>query len=91
MNEVEALEQIKGMLEIKENFSISDSVRKDTRYNLLKEVEALKVAFDRLEKHIPKKVVTVGIFERTFCPNCSARLVLEVDYCTHCGQRIDWS
>ena len=55
MNEVEALEQIKSMLEIKENFSISDSVRKDTRYNLLKEVEALKIAIKLFEKQSSKK------------------------------------
>lgn len=101
MNEVEALEQIENMLEIKENFAISDSVRKDTRYNLLREIEALKVSQNALEKQIKKKP-TVDEFDYGngyVCGECESFLHyvddddenIRTNYCCHCGTKIDWS
>ena len=45
---------------------------------------------DALEKQIPKKPKRRKDTTYTFCPCCDSGN-LQNDYCTDCGQKIDWS
>lgn len=48
------------------------------------------VLSNALEKQIPKKPKRREDTTYTFCPCCDSGN-LQNDYCTDCGQRIDWS
>lgn len=53
-------------------------------------------ALTSLQKQIPKKPIYTNKGSVTKCPNCGAIHLkvlpsLEFDYCTRCGQAIDWS
>lgn len=64
---------------------------------------ALRIAIESIEKQIPKKPLDVyiireyGCVETYTCPSCSYKhkkgsaATCGYDYCTECGQRIDWS
>lgn len=63
----------------------------------------LELAKEALEKQMPKKVMPElkkimteeqqGIIRYPKCPNCSRTINAEhiSDYCTYCGQALDWS
>ena len=55
--------------------------------------EALKMAIKALEKQIPKKVnkETKDSYDNVIprCPSCLKMFV--EDYCSKCGQKIDWT
>ncbi|MBU5439464.1 hypothetical protein KQI42_15725 [Tissierella sp. MSJ-40] len=42
----------------------------------------------RKEKQMPKKVVISQM--QSVCPNCREKLLRHYNYCTECGQAIDW-
>ena len=55
--------------------------------------EALEVAVKALEKQIPKKV---SVLEMPYiviysCPNCYNQHIGMENYCSYCGQALDWS
>lgn len=51
--------------------------------------EAMKVAIEAIETHIPKRPIEKYADGCLVCPICNG--VLEVDYrCPMCGQLIDW-
>ena len=55
-----------------------------------------EIAIEALEKQIPKKPLYTNKGTVTRCPVCEAihlRCIssVEVDYCSRCGQAIDWS
>ena len=56
--------------------------------------EAMDMGIEAIEKQIPKKVISASNDEDDFdygmCPTCNQKMVWG-DYCTFCGQRIDWS
>ena len=52
--------------------------------------EALNMAVETLEKQIPKKPHRRKDTTYTFCPCCDSGNLMN-DYCTDCGQKIDWS
>ena len=50
---------------------------------------AFKTAIKALEKQIPKKLKDNGWL---YCPFCGRDVLMDkFDYCTHCGQALDWS
>lgn len=58
--------------------------------------EAIEIAIDALEKQIPKKPIKLTDWGNNRCPCCGTLYgengVMEnYDYCTDCGQKIDWS
>ena len=55
--------------------------------------EAVDMAIQALEKHIPKKPYKDnenGIYEKEYCPICHRSLFPNDHHCI-CGQAIDWS
>lgn len=62
-------------------------------------VEAMEVAINALEKHIPKKVIFVHPLQENdggdyMCPSCKTGTVLNAyghisDYCPYCGQKLE--
>lgn len=64
--------------------------------------EALSMAIEALEKHIPKKPYYEGdgydedgeiVYDIWRCPNCDEKYEYDYDiydYCPNCGQAIDW-
>lgn len=54
--------------------------------------EATKLAIDALEKQVPKKIVTgKSTYGMSACPACSLLLpIVNMDFCNHCGQALDW-
>ena len=57
---------------------------------------AFETAIEALEKQIPKKPIYTNEGTVTRCPICKAIHFhclpsIEVDYCSRCGQAIDWS
>ncbi len=56
--------------------------------------DVLDMAIKALEKQIPKKPVLDKLY---FCPTCKSEMYGEPDYaqlhfnyCTECGQKLDW-
>lgn len=67
-------------------------------------VDAIKVAIEALEKQIPKQVIFeyggyadgFPVYDVAYCPLCNCSFEdddanWEIDYCPHCGQRLDWN
>lgn len=60
--------------------------------------EAIKIAADRREKEMPKKVIYKEINQiliAPHCPSCNNVIPpstesLKLGYCDNCGQRLDW-
>lgn len=53
--------------------------------------KALDMAIKALRKCTPRKYVEDGYFDRScVCPECGVDLMIEVNNCPHCGQRILW-
>ena len=60
-------------------------------YNItLKKIEMIVQA---LEKQIPKKVVQKSYMVKgaVVCPKCEFVALTVDEYCSHCGQKLDWS
>ncbi|MEG0898478.1 MAG: hypothetical protein RSF40_02050 [Oscillospiraceae bacterium] len=65
------------------------------------ERQAVNIALKALQKQVPKKVVnftellTDGETQYQFdrCPVCNHCLIegLDLNYCTECGQKLDWN
>ena len=53
--------------------------------------EALTIAINALEKQIPKKPKTDDRYVMYICPCCNDFIKVNHNYCTNCGQAIDWS
>ena len=60
--------------------------------------EALDMAIEALEKRIPKKPIAVdwseefeGALIEDKCPICGNYVHCLENFCTYCGQSIDWS
>ena len=57
-------------------------------------IESVKIAISALEKQIPKKIISCidnGHNGRK-CPNCNVILCNgQKEYCSRCGQKLDWS
>lgn len=66
--------------------------------------EALGLAIQALEKQIPKKPIRHAVWEDFKCPACGSTEIrpydteyreydkdCEFEYCSDCGQKLDWS
>ena len=55
--------------------------------------EALGIAIQALEKQIPKKAVQKSYMVKgtVICPKCVFVALTVDEYCSHCGQKLDWS
>ena len=67
-----------------------------------KEISAIEMAMEALEKQIPKKPYLEGdgyadgylVYDTWICPHCEKHYEVDYDdydYCPNCGQKIDWS
>ena len=62
-----------------------------------KVMEALDLALNALEKRIGRKPKTVELIESheriywNVCDKCGLEVESDFEYCSECGQRIDWS
>lgn len=60
-----------------------------------KDIEALNMAIEALEKQIPKKPIdkTKSTDDYGYCPNCKTIIddYSDFKFCSTCGQAIDWS
>lgn len=56
-------------------------------------IEAMKMAISALEKQIPKKPLQKSYMVKgaVICPKCEFVALTVDDYCSHCGQHLDWS
>lgn len=59
-----------------------------------REIGTVKECKDAVERTTKKKYISDG--EYTYCPICKSKLINITQYappifCSHCGQRIDWS
>jgi hypothetical protein len=82
MTEQEAIEQFE------ERLSISDY-----RCAIPEYYNAMELAVKALEKQIAKKPTSFNgkIFNVRNCPKCRIVLTDETNYCSECGQKLDWS
>ena len=59
------------------------------------QTEAKVLGISALEKQVPKKPISIGKLHTMLrCPNCKCEvedLIMQMGYCEHCGQAIDWS
>ena len=57
--------------------------------------DAINMAIDALEKQIPKKPIEKFAFSDDIgaglCPFCNEGVNEEMNFCSYCGQAIDWS
>lgn len=55
--------------------------------------EAIGMAIQALEKQIPKKPLQKSYMVKgaVVCPKCEFVALKVDDYCSHCGQKLDWS
>ena len=98
----EAKEQLREIIFDTESLIVGDVAKGIYR----KDLEALKMAVEALEKQVPKKVkkefVTVNgcitCFETDVCPVCGNDFYIEdlgqtmyYSFCPDCGQALDWS
>lgn len=62
----------------------------------IKNIEALKIVKQAVEKQIPKKPTHYDSIPHDRCPNCHNAVKVfcdahEYHYCLYCGQALDWS
>ena len=72
-------------------YLISDDCT-DTQHDFVKEI---KIAIEALEKQVPKKAIEKYTdydgSEAGLCPFCNEGVDEEMNFCSYCGQAIDWS
>lgn len=86
---------------------MKDMTYKEVRNNFIKDLaenaylsmcstEEMKIVIEALDKQIPKKIIRKSkkaSLEDIKCPNCQREIdaMNIVNYCTYCGQALDWS
>lgn len=70
--------------------------------NVGEHIKSIEIAIQALEKQIPKEPIYEGdgyapdgtfVYDEWICPSCGTRYEVdydEHDFCTNCGQKIDW-
>ena len=81
MTENEALEIIKRKSSIPMDNETFDEIE-----------EAYDIAIEALEKQIPKKpdIEKFWGYDDLMCPNCKGYKIRKPNYCSSCGQHLDW-
>ena len=79
--------------EVRNNF-IQDLA--ENAYLNMCSTEEMKIVIEALDKQIPKKIIRKSkkaSLEDIKCPNCQREIdaMNIVNYCTYCGQALDWS
>lgn len=79
--------------EVRNNF-IQDLA--ENAYLSMCSMEEMKIVIEALDKQIPKKIIRKSkkaSLENIKCPNCQREIdaMNIVNYCTYCGQALDWS
>jgi hypothetical protein len=79
--------------EVRNNF-IQDLA--ENAYLSMCSMEEMKIVIEALDKQIPKKIIRKSkkaSLEDIKCPNCQREIdaMNIVNYCTYCGQALDWS
>lgn len=81
---------------------MSGKARPSVCENILKEIHCWKCISETkrkaviklCERAIPQKVIPNGFKPKytldAFCPNCGGRVMNYCNYCSECGQRLDW-
>lgn len=87
----EAKKQLRELIFDTESLIVGDAAKGIYR----KDLEALKMAVEVLEKQIPKKPIEKSPWVY-HCPNCDSKKVEDVfierfKFCRDCGQALDWS
>lgn len=87
----EAKEQLREIIFDTESLIVGDVAKGIYR----KDLEALKMSVEALEKQIPRKPIEKSPWVY-HCPNCDSKRVEEIFierfmYCRDCGQALDWS
>ena len=87
---------VEQALEINQKWT-AEQARNDLERLLLREErpadKVVALAIRALERQIPKKICRDndnGIYEQEFCPMCNKRLFPDEEYCSKCGQKLDW-
>lgn len=64
----------------------------DIRENVLPCVggKSLVIAINAIEKQVPKKPKTDDRYIMYICPCCNDFIKVSHNYCTNCGQKLDW-
>lgn len=55
---------------------------------------AFATAIEALRKQIPVKPIKIRTLLYVRCPSCRCEVddgIREMEYCEHCGQKLDWS
>lgn len=82
MTEIEAIEKLKQHFEyLKHAWKPNPDC---------KTMDAIGYAIQVLEKQIPKKPKTDDRYIIYICPCCNDFIKVNHNYCTNCGQRLDW-
>lgn len=58
-----------------------------------KTIESLRTLQELVNKETSMKIIhkkSLG-FYRTHCPECNIAITIASDYCSNCGQHLDWS
>ena len=79
--------------EVRNNF-IQDLA--ENAYLSMCSTEEMKIVIEALDKQMPKKIIRKSkkaSLEDIKCPNCQRKIdaMNIVNYCTYCGQALDWS
>ena len=79
--------------EVRNNF-IQDLA--ENAYLSMCSMEEMEIVIEALDKQIPKKIIRKSkkaSLEDIKCPNCQREIdaMNIVNYCTYCGQALDWS
>lgn len=67
-------------------------VYEDADKNPSQEIKGFGVAISALKKQIPKKVKSVPIGNINYykCPECGEISGVNAEYCSCCGQKLEW-
>ena len=103
MTESEARGYIQGKLNCMNKCDVFERERSDnadlcdncdycySQGNFGQQKETFEFAINALEKQVPKKPKTDDRYIMYICPCCNDFIKVNHNYCTNCGQAIDWS
>ena len=95
MTDIERLKATKDFLKERYNEDLKNCKHPELK-PLIKEtyhenIKAFNIAISALEKQIPQKVSVLEMpYEIYSCPNCYKQHIGRENYCSNCGQALDW-
>lgn len=80
--------------ELKRKADFVDKMISPNANEIYKELNELKAKVDKLDEketpYKPKGIEPIGMSKIGFC-KCSGEVLLDENYCSNCGQKLDWS